>query len=315
MNRRCGFIQIPLLIAIISAIIVVGGTSYYLGTRQYQNKQQASIINLATQPTNVSEKPLQVEGERVTEAQSIHPTPAPPENLQELGHNYLESEITFYNSFIGAMDETIKAIQKEDVSYFTDRKNNLVFRLSYAKQLQFIPNNPLLNQLISSYWQAFENDIADVDAVFNSQLENISLARKYREVYVHELEDLQGHSKFITRNEFTEWTKRDLIQDFPSKKYEPIEKFTSFQQNYLASVGSKEDNYEQIKNVIIDSLVSRLNSQPYISDSNQQTRPPSISDAELNQIRQDALNTLRRSTCTWIPGPTGGFSYSTINCN
>jgi len=43
MNRQKGFIQIPILIAVIVGVLVVGGASFYVGVQQYQNYQAEKI--------------------------------------------------------------------------------------------------------------------------------------------------------------------------------------------------------------------------------------------------------------------------------
>lgn len=245
------------------------------------------------------------------------------QNPENKGRNFLESKIDTYKSMIESMKKSIEGMRNnEDISYFKDRRANLVYRLNYAKQLTLMPNESQINGMISLYWQAFEKDIRDVDYVFNVIESNIALTARYQEEYEKGLSSLLANpAQFVTQEELVKFLESEHSTKFVNRVFEGSENVSKTMQNYLATVGGKEDQYAMLKTAITNMLSNSINQLNAITNYGQPTNTYSNSNYEQARVDQivreiqENVRALDKTTCTFNSGPSGGFEYSTMTCN
>src|SRR3989344_1755400 len=184
-----------------------------------------------------------------------------PQNNTDI--NFLEIKKYWYRRAIQGMKTAQEEMRSKDLSYFKDRKNTLVYRLNYAKQITPLPNygeNIFINNMISGYWQAFENDIKEVDEIISNLIEsNISLTKSYQEKYEKDLSLLESNpNQFITREEYIKFAQIENHESI-DKRFKGLENISTVMRNYLQSVEYKEDRYESMRLGIANSLLSSIN--------------------------------------------------------
>lgn len=321
MNSRKGFIQIPILIAIIISAIVFGGGSYLIARKMSKPPSLQKIVSEPNVTTTTTEQATSTR-KAVMPRMDINavPAPIPTASDKNKNYNFSESEISLYNGTPKMFEMMAEKIRNdESIPYFKERRDRLVYRLSYAKQWKPLSNygdGAILNEMSSLYVQEFEKDIRDVDDVFSAIESNIALMNHYRAIYEEKLSQLLADpKKFVTKEEFVKFTESEDVKKLVDREYEGLENVNVAMRKYLDSVDKKEDDYAETKTTIINALSTSIE-RMRMSASNNYSQPiNTYSDSELRQIQADAIKTLKQTTCVFAPGPSGGFAYSTVTCN
>jgi len=270
-----GFIQIPILIAIIIGVIVISGASYF-GIRQYQNKQQANILksavqketeevikqdNQTTSTVEISEveklrqevdqlKKQQSKAEQSIKSADSNNRTAPTQNTQKLTSQITTAQDENFSSIAAsALLSQAKSYQdlvdfaEGAIQYIDTSLDELATLIAKHEGYVFVlgAKNSEISQ---SYIDLYKEDMS-LSNVYKAQLVSHRDTAK-KNVSVYKNAALEKTSKFVDRQEFIsiiETLKNDtnwnLSKDYLFKTYENYNTYRKDRDNFYVKTDAE----------------------------------------------------------------------------
>ena len=334
MKNQKGFIQIPILIAIIVGVFVVGGAGY-VGIKQYQkNKvekpQQETFAqnDQATSTTELSEvEKLRQEVEELKKQQSeikslpksnveskkiptqtILPTPTKTSNSEpkekENVWKYLVEGYASHSEWFRRNAESIR--YGEEILDMKSRRNNLTRLLNDIRSTPFLSfsEGATFNTTLDLYGDAVEEEISHINQRLTAVEANLAQMDKYRAEFQKKVDLLLADSnKFRPKEDYDLFLQESLI--WVDKRFENMGNINNIFSAYYQEIIDKIDQIQQITAVLNKEIIklSSLTTTPTIPSR------PEILSAPTPWVTQPPQTT----RCT-VSGDGGVGLQLYVNC-
>lgn len=307
MKKTCGFIQIPLLFAIIVCFAVVGWVGY-LGVNQYQNKQQANLLGSATQEKVIEQDNQVVNTNELSEVEKLRQEidelkeqQSSPVSTQkngqasiatvENGENFRENAIIAYKQTAEFFRRAIEETRNSYIPDIKDRRDKLTHRVNLVRETRFTNSGDgaVLNEMLDLFAQEHNKEVKFIDEVLVYIESNLISMTGYQIEYDRNVSLLLAdNKKVVTRVEIMNLLEHESV--FLDIKYKYIENIGEVMRNYYQSVMYYEGQYAEA-GAIIRNAFSKI-SEP-TNEAVQYYQPLPQINTNLTTRQQLLLNPIR----------------------
>jgi len=279
MNSQKGFIQIPILVAIIIGLFVVGGAGY-VGVKQYQKyqveKPQQKIVAQNEQATSTAElseveklrqevdelkkqqtsftQPQKQSEPTTKETVKTQPAQTPAATVKN-EENFREVAITTYKQTAEFFRRAIEETRNNSIPDIKTRRSKLVYQTNLIRKDPFTNSGDgaLLNEMFDLFAQEHEREIKFIDEILAYIESNLTSMSAYQAEYDKNASLLLADDKkIVTRAEIVSLFEHE--KDFIDTRYKGVENINQAMINYYQSIINKEDLYAEeyatIKNAL-----------------------------------------------------------------
>ncbi len=307
MKNQKGFIQIPILIAIIISAVIFGGGGYFIA----HEISKSSKVGLKSSTTKDTDQQITSSGSEALKS-LVDTKLKDADTKPAVAPTKTEKNWEFSVKVAAETAEKFKLLTKEIRnsefnSYIKDRRNRIANNANLIKSMINFPNyddGAILNQMLSDYAGLYKIEIEDIDKTLIYVESQVTQLDNYQAEYNKKVSSLLAMpEKAITNAEAV-----SLLQSSGQiwlKNYDIQKNILDAYGIYNRSIGKREDNYEYA-NTLISAAFSKIKGTTSASDNYYQPMPPSSPPLPFQMPK--TIN------CNFFSGPTGGFAGGSVQC-